>query len=468
MSEKKPHLKILILEDNRFDVILIKELILSEKKDTEFYCTNNRKGYLEALDIFTPDIILSDNSFPQFTATEALGILRKRSGDIPFILVTGSMSDEMAAHLIEEGANGYVLKDNIAKLPITIESVLNKKRAAKAIIDYQYALNQTAIVTITNRQGIIIYANDNCCRISGYSEAELIANNHHILHGGFYQTDAWPVIESGVIWQGEFLNLSKNGSHYWVNTIIIPFNDENKKPFQYLAISNDISEKKILEQVLMQQQNNEQLKITAIALAAQEKDRNIIGQELHDNVNQLLVATKLQISLLIERTGGTNELLQLCNKNICQAIEENRKIAHILISPNLETDTLTQQLKKLTESMLAITGVKIRIETIFFDESLLSRPQKLALFHISQEQCSNIVKHASAKNVLITIQTSDDIFKMSIADDGQGINNVDDTTKGMGLKNMADHIGIFHGSVDTISSPGCGFTLEVEMPLHNF
>ena len=66
MSEKKTHLKILILEDNRFDVILIKELILSEKKDTEFYCTNTRKGYLEALDMFTPDIILSDNSFPQF------------------------------------------------------------------------------------------------------------------------------------------------------------------------------------------------------------------------------------------------------------------------------------------------------------------------------------------------------------------------------------------------------------------
>lgn len=466
MIEIKPHLKILMLEDNPFDVVLMQEMLQNEISQPEFYCASDREGYLKALDIFAPDIILSDNSFPQFTAAEALGILRKRSDDTPFILVTGSVSKELAIDIVEQGANGYIPKDMMATLPVTIEAVLKQQHVAKDTVDYQCALDQAAIIAIIDRQGFITYVNENCCNISGYHAAELIGNNQDILFAGGYQSHLWSTIQRGAIWQGEFLNQAKNGNSYWLHSIIVPLDNEKDGPCRYLAISNDITAKKKQEAALQLTPHSEELKMTAIALAAQEKERNSIGQELHDNVNQLLVATKMVLSSMIERTGGDDELLRLCSKNIFNAIEENRKIAGVLVSPDLETETLAGQLKKLSESMLTIIGLQAHIDTGFFNEGLLSAQQKLALYRISQEQCTNIVKHAFAKNVFIILQTAGAMLKMIIADDGRGIKDIGET-KGIGLKNIADRIGIFNGTVRAISSPGSGFTLEIEFPLNN-
>lgn len=465
MIEIKPNLKILILEANPYDVILMKELILNEISEPEFYYASNRQGYLQALDLIDPDIVLSDNCFPQFTAKEALEILRKKSKMTPFILVTESVSEEQVANIIEQGASDYIQKDSMEILPSTIKAALKQRDADKEIVDYRYALNEAAIVVITDREGFLIYVNENYCKISGYQAEELTGNNRHILHAGFNQSKALSTIQSGNIWHGEFLNLTKNGNSYLLDTIIIPLLDEKNEPCRYLAISNNIAEKKKIYGALLQQQQNEQLKMTDIALAAQEKERNIIGQELHDNVNQILVATKLLLSVMIQKPGGDDELLKLCSEHIYNAIEENRKIARVLVTPNLETETLSEQLKMLSESMLTISGLKAHIDTCFFNEDVLNKSQKLTIYRIAQEQCTNIVKHAAAKNVFITLQTSEDIFKMTIADDGRGI-STSEKIKGTGLKNIAGRIGILNGTVRIISSPGCGFTLEIEIPVN--
>ncbi len=461
-------MRILILEDNPYDVLLVKELLQNEMSDPEFYCANNLQGYIEGLDSFSPDIVLSDNCLPQCTASDALSILRKRSNEIPFILLTGSVSEKVAIEMIEKGANDFILKDRMARLPMAIAAAWRQKKSPRQVVDYRYALNQSAIIAITDRKGAITYVNENCCNISGYQADEIIGNNHFIqnagyLHAGLHN-DLWPTIQNGEKWHGEFLNFTKDGAPYWVETIIIPFTDENNQPCQYVAISNDITERKKLEIALANQQKDEQQKLITIALEAQENERNIIGRELHDNVNQLLVATKLLLSLMIQRTGGEDDLLQQCNQNIFIAIEENRKIASVLASPDFETDTLPEQLGKLTESMLTITGLKIDIDTRFFFESLLNKDIKLAAYRILQEQCTNIVKHAFAANVYITLQTTGGIFKMIIADDGQGIKSKKET-KGVGLKNILGRAASFNGTVATHSSPGCGFALEIEIPL---
>ena len=471
MIEIKPCMKILILEDNPFDVLLVKELLQSEMNEPEFYCTNNLDGYLEGLDCFLPDVVLSDNCLPHFTAVDALSILRSRSKDTPFILLTGSVSEKVAIDIIEKGATDFILKDRMARLPMAIEAAYKQKNSDGQVVDYRYALNESAIIAITDCDGVITYVNKNCCDISGYQASEILGNNQYIMHAGYqhagYYSKLWSTIQSGTTWHGEFLNFTKEGAPYWVDTIIIPFKDEHNNPSQYLAISNNITDRKKLEAALAEQQHNEQKKMITTALAAQENERNIIGRELHDNVNQLLVATKLMISLMIQRAGSTgvaDDLLRQCNENIFVAIEENRKIARVLASPDFETETLPDQLRKLTESMLTIAGLSIQIDTRLFSESLLNKQQKLGIYRILQEQCTNIVKHAFAKTVYITLQTTGHFFNMIIADDGQGSETGHDV-KGMGLKNIAGRVELFNGLVSTKSSPGCGFTLEIEIPL---
>ena len=91
--------------------------------------------------------------------------------------------------------------------------------------------------------------------------------------------------------------------------------------------------------------------MVALSLEAQETERNIIGQELHDNVNQILASTTMALSMVMNGQGQSAALSKLCDELISYAIEENRKIAHTLVTPRFETESLMEQLKMLWQSM---------------------------------------------------------------------------------------------------------------------
>ena len=136
-------------------------------------------------------------------------------------------------------------------------------------LDFQKTtLDEHAIVSVTDIQGNITYVNEKFCEISGYSRKELIGNNHRIVKSGVHEQalykDLWLTISSGKPWHGELKNKKKNGEYYWVTVTIVPFINERGKPFQYVAIRTDITDKKIIEQNLRdsQQMMSEMLKNT--------------------------------------------------------------------------------------------------------------------------------------------------------------------------------------------------------------
>ncbi|MHA7809518.1 MAG: PAS domain-containing protein [Marinobacter adhaerens] len=120
-----------------------------------------------------------------------------------------------------------------------------------------FALNQHAIVSKTDNKGQIVEVNRRFCEISQYSEAELLGQNHRILKSGhhspdFYR-DLWKTISRGDVWQGELCNLAKDGTSYWVSSTIVPFLDNRKRPYQYIAIRKDITHVKTAERRIEQQ-----------------------------------------------------------------------------------------------------------------------------------------------------------------------------------------------------------------------
>ena len=229
------------------------------------------------------------------------------------------------------------------------------------------------------------------------------------------------------------------------------------------AFNRMLNEIEAQSRALQEQQRQEQVKIITTTLDAQEKERNLIGQELHDNVNQILVGTKLFLTMLKQAPEKNKALIDSSMECIQQAIAENRKIAHALVAPDFETKSLVDQIADLFEGMLKTSGMEIAINTDAFREALLEEDQKLAAYRIAQEQCANIVKHANAKTVQIILSTGDDIFSMSIADDGVGMQASE--SDGIGLKNIRSRLSIFSGSVNIKSSPGNGFNLKISMPL---
>lgn len=123
----------------------------------------------------------------------------------------------------------------------------------KILRDIAHALDQSAILAITDRTGKIIYANELFTKISQYSTEELIGSNHRIISSGYHLPeffrDMWATIGRGKTWRGEIYNKAKDGSYYWVDTIIVPFLNEKGKPYQYISIRYDITPRKESEQM---------------------------------------------------------------------------------------------------------------------------------------------------------------------------------------------------------------------------
>jgi len=283
---------ILIADDSKSNQALLSSLIQS--MGFEAITADNGQEAVTAVEKHRPDMVLMDVVMPIEDGFSATDRIRKLQLDywLPIIIISSLDQQEHILKGLQLGADDYLTKPiipeivqakievmaRIKKLQLDNSELISfNRRHIKKLqhenhthLQLRRAVDEAAIVVETNVKGEITSVNETFCSLSGYTEQELLGQNHRILHSGVHPpeffTQLWSTIARGEVWQGDICNRSKNGDLYWVHTTIVPFLDaQTGKPISYKAIRFDITERKKLESALKYEKSRAEITLESLS-----------------------------------------------------------------------------------------------------------------------------------------------------------------------------------------------------------
>ncbi|WNS73495.1 ATP-binding protein [Bacillus sp. DTU_2020_1000418_1_SI_GHA_SEK_038] len=339
--------------------------------------------------------------------------------------------------------------------------------------DIKFALDQSSIVAFTDEKGIITNVNDKFCEISKYDRNELIGRSHSLLNSGHHSKEffrqLWTTIRQGKVWKGEIRNAAKDGTLYWVDTTIIPFLDEEGKPYQYLAIRNDITETKRTKEILHRQDK----------LAA---------------VGQLAAGVAHEIRNPLTSMKGYTEFLQMeeTNKERLEyfdiILDEIERVNHIvedfmLLARPKSVELKEKNLIPILRNVLSLFEFEIRDKQIHLqfecsDDSILIECDEYRL----KQVFINFVKNAieampNGGRLILNTFINNEYVNISITDSGTGITpeqlkkigepffTTKEKGNGLGLMVSFQIIENHGGRVNIESEQNKGTTFTIELPV---
>jgi signal transduction histidine kinase len=229
----------------------------------------------------------------------------------------------------------------------------------------------------------------------------------------------------------------------------------------YILCAGHMSEKALgAESVTPMQQNA----VSGMLFKMLEHERLVIGQELHDNVNQLLCSAKLHLDLVQVYKADNQKAKEVTIHLIKEAIDEIKKLSRGMVLQKLQKSTLLESVKSFIEDIKTIHKINILFGIHHFNEDMISEHKKLNIYRILQEQFRNIIEHSRAKTVVMTLETDDRHVELIIDDDGIGF-DPNHQVDGIGLINIRERARNLHGQCDIVTSPGKGCRLHISIPI---
>jgi PAS domain S-box-containing protein len=410
----------------------------------------------------------------------------------PLLVAVGASAATIAAALVDEvgvaGLDGINLPLEVATIWLCAGAVayhrviqdrwsydvsLKQSVLESTVVrleELRYALDQAAIVAVTDQRGIITDVNDKFCEISKYSRQELVGQDHRIVNSGFHSADfmrtLWRTIAQGGVWRGEIRNRAKDGTLYWVDTTIVPFLDERAKPRQYLAIRSDITQRKAAEAKLAEQSALTQLGQLA-AVVAHEVRNPLAGLrgtlEVLQGRLELSSRDRQILQVMIERidtlNAKVNDILRFARPDV----------------PALQSVEVAPLIAEAATAARAAVG-RGAPDVAWTEDSISVRadPEMLraALLNLLLNACQ-----AGATRVQVRTSTRADVCQIEIIDDGNGISEdvlphlfeafytTKKTGTGLGLPIVQRLATLQGGTISVKPRVGPGTIAELTLPL---
>jgi signal transduction histidine kinase len=226
----------------------------------------------------------------------------------------------------------------------------------------------------------------------------------------------------------------------------------------------DLTEKRKLEEELVQQKEKERQRINQAMIAGQEYERNELSKELHDNVNQILSSAMIMLTTARGNADEQEYLMEKTTQYIDLAIQEIRKISKTLNSSIVKEVGLIDPIEDIIKNMQLVRPVIVDFECDPELEDELSHDVQLMLYRIIQEQTNNILRYAEAGYVRIAIEKQEQSLSLLIQDNGKGF-DVNKQAKGIGLMNILNRAETLGGTLIIDTKPMGGCRLLVQIPL---
>lgn len=363
------------------------------------------------------------------------------------------------------------------------------ERSLKELADIKFALDQSTIVAITDQRGIINYVNDEFCRISKYSREELLGQDHRIINSGYHPKDfireLWTTIASGEVWKGELRNRAKDGSIYWVDTTIVPFLNADGKPYQYVAIRHDITQRKFAEEKVLQQ-------AAELQRAAQLSFVGELAAGLAHEIKNPLAGIQGAVDILIRRRDkndperealeGMRHEVERIDKTVRALLDRARP--RLVSVKETSLPDIVERAVNLARAQLADKSAGVRIEFERPADPIMVRLDPALIEDAILNLIINAIDSVDEGGV-VTLraglnQIDVDEFEavIEVSDNGRGISEEDLTNifkpffttrahgTGLGLPAVRRIARAHGGRVDVSSEVGQGTTFTIYLPIN--
>lgn len=349
----------------------------------------------------------------------------------------------------------------------TVQDITEKKKTEEHLKESEtlyknlFHYSPFAIGLLDKKNMRFIEVNETAMHLYGYSKKEfkkLTMQNLIVAPKSLVEVQT---VDESSQWNKNIqVHQKKNGDSLLAEIFLVDV-DYKGKPALLLSI-NDVTDKIAMQKQLLETKIEHEKEISRTFMEGQEKNRDQIGKELHDNVNQLLSVATIHLRLAKQAPDHSAEMIEKSVSIIQQAIDEIRKLSSSLIPPSLDILSLKEAIVSLVASyQFSNTAFNFDIS---IDETRIDKGLKINIYRIIQEQCNNIFKYAQAAMVKIKLKHKAHMLQLEIADDGKGFEPGKEV-KGIGLRNIVKRAEAYSGKATIHSAVGLGCSISILFPL---